>query len=163
MTVARGSRAADLNPQTLGKNMKKIALAAMFAVFGTTAAAQADEFNVTIDNSCTKFAVNVQKFVASGIRYGCSGTAVEGGAVARVDKQRGVILSETYQGDVVTFYFTSPEAGGGKVYVTVSDGEESIELAATTYQIVRGPTPPAGSSGPDLMKSIDLSKLHSGK
>jgi hypothetical protein len=140
--------------------MKKIALAAMFAVLGMTSVAQADVFNVTIDNSCTKFAVNVQKFVASAVRYGCTGEAVEGGAVARVDKQRGVILSETYMRYVVTFYFTTPEAGAGKVYVTLSDGEESIEVAATTYQILRGPTPPGGSSGPDLMKSIDFSKLH---
>ncbi|HTT96872.1 MAG TPA: hypothetical protein VMF58_02395 [Rhizomicrobium sp.] len=143
--------------------MKKIALAALFAVFGT--AAHADVFNVEINNSCTKFYVNVEKFVASGVRYGCAGEAIEGGAVARLDHKRGVILSESYMGYIVTWFFTTPEAGAGKVYVTISNGEEVEEVAATTYEILRNP-PPSGSpqsSGPDFMKSLDFSKLKPGR
>ncbi len=139
--------------------IKKIALAALFALSGT--AAQADTFNVDIDGSCTKFFLNVQKFLVSGVRYGCSGEAIEGGTVARVDRQRGVVVSETNMGFVVTWYFTTPEAGAGKVYVSISNGEESELVAATTYQIDRNPpgSPQSGSSGPDFMKSLDFSKL----
>jgi hypothetical protein len=138
--------------------MRKIALAALLAVSAT--AAHADTFNVTIGGSCTKFFLNVQQFTVAGTRYGCAGTAIEGGAVARVDRQRGVVVSETLDNIVVTWYFTTPEAGGGKVYVSGSNGEVTQVLGVSTYQIMRDGTPPAsGSGGPDIMKSFDFSKL----
>lgn len=150
------ARAAQ-SQANLGNTMiKKLALAASLALFGT--AAQADTFNVDIGGSCTKFVLNVEKFLVSGVRYGCSGEAIEGGTVARVDKQRGVVVSETLDGIVVTWYFTTPEAGAGKVYISASNGEETEVLGATTYQIIRN-GPPSSGSGPDIVKSFDFSKL----
>ena len=132
--------------------IRKIALAALFALCGS--AADADTFSVAIDGHCNTFALNVEKFLVAGTRGGC-GSAIEGGTVAKVDRQRGVVISETTDNMVVTWYFTTPEAGAGKVFVFGSDGETSSELGSGTYHLVRNGPPAAGSSGPDM-----LSKLH---
>ena len=139
--------------------MKKFSLAALFAISATTAANAATTFTVDIGDSCTRMDVTIQQVIASGLRYGCAGQAIEGGAVARVAHKRGVVLSETYQGYVVTWFFTQPEAGAGNVYITASNGVESIEVGASTYQIEHGPHSSSQSSGQDFMKSLDFSKL----
>jgi hypothetical protein len=131
--------------------MKKIALAALLALSGT--AAQAQTFNVVIDNHCNTFTLNIDKQHVSGTRGGC-GSALEGGTVARVDRQRGVIVSETTQKMVVTWYFTTPEAGSGDVFAYGANGTTTTKLGEGTYHLVHN-TPAAGASGSDMLSGLN--------
>jgi hypothetical protein len=131
--------------------IRKLALAALFALCGS--AAEADTFNVAIDGHCNTFTLNVQRFLVAGTRGGC-GSAIEGGTVAKVDRKRGVVISETTDNMVVTWYFTTPEAGAGKVFVFSSDGETSSEVGSGTYHIVHNSPAAAGASGPDIMAAF---------
>ncbi|MBV9992941.1 MAG: hypothetical protein JOZ72_16815 [Alphaproteobacteria bacterium] len=115
--------------------IKKLALAASLAVCGS--AAQADTFNVAIDGHCNTFQINVTGLLVAGTRGGCGPAGVLGGSVARVDHKRGVVASETIEGIVVTWYFTTPVDGSGKVYVTGSNGSTNAVLGAGTYHLVR--------------------------
>ena len=130
--------------------IRKIALAASFALFGT--AAQADQsFNVAIDGHCNTFTITVIDGIAvAGLRGGC-GSAVEGGAVGRVDRERGVIISESTKTDVYTWFFTLPVAGVGKVYVVQSDGSTSKPIGASTYHVVPNTRASGEASGPDIL------------
>lgn len=123
--------------------IKKLALAATFALCGS--AAQADTFNVAIDGHCNTFSLNVTGLLVAGTRGGCGPAGVLGGTVARVDHKRGVVVSETVDGTVVTWYFTTPQDGAGKVFVFGSDGRSSSELGSGTYHLVHS-TPAKGGS-----------------
>lgn len=134
--------------------IRKLALAAALALCGSTA--QADQaFNVAIDGHCNTFSLNITGQLVAGIRGGCGGPAIVGGTVARVAHKRGVIVSETAEGMVVTWYFTTPERGTGRVFVFGSDGSNSSELGAGTYSIVHG-TIKAGEkrSGTDITRQF---------
>ena len=136
--------------------LKQLALAAAFAVCGS--AAQADEsFNVAIDGHCNTFSLNIQGLLVAGTRGGC-GSGILGGTVARTAHQRGVIVSETVEGTVVTWYFTQPVRGSGKVFVFGSDGRSSTELGAGRYHIVHGPAKPRNDRS-DMMGELPLRKM----
>jgi hypothetical protein len=136
--------------------IKKIALAASLALFGTAAQADTsnvvDTFNIAIDGHCNTFTVNIDKQLVAGTRGGC-GSAIEGGTVAKVDHQRGVIISETTRNMVVTWYFETPEAGTGRVFVYGSDGTTNTRLGAANYHIVHN-TPAEGSQGSDMLSAL---------
>ncbi|HEX4861966.1 MAG TPA: hypothetical protein VFV07_12060 [Rhizomicrobium sp.] len=135
--------------------IKKIVLAASFVLLGT--AARAETFNVVVDGTCDTFSLNIQGLMVAGTRNGCS-FAVEGGAVARVNHRRGVVVSETMGNIVITWYFTRPHGGAGKVFVSASNGSENIAEPVSTYHLVRS-TPASGLSGPDITKNPDFEKL----
>lgn len=123
--------------------IKKLALAAAFAACAS--AAQADTFNVAIDGRCNTFTLNITGLLVAGTRGGCGPAGVLGGSVARVDHKRGVVASETIDGIVVTWYFTTPVDGSGKVFVAGSDGSSSAVLGAGTYHIVHNSVKQPGS------------------
>ncbi|HEX4861967.1 MAG TPA: hypothetical protein VFV07_12065 [Rhizomicrobium sp.] len=127
--------------------IKKLALAASFALFGT--AAQAAHFDVVIDGHCNTFSIDVNfGILVAGTRGGC-GSALEGGVVGKADRRRGVIMSETMGKQVVTWLFEAPVDDAGNVYVLESDGKTSEQVGIGTYHIVRSP-PAGGTSGPDI-------------
>ena len=136
--------------------IKTIVLAASLVLLGT--AARAETFNLAIDGTCDTFTLNVQGLMVAGTRGGCNGGAVEGGTVTRVNHRRGVVVSETSEGAVITWYFTRPHGGTGKVFVSASNGTENIAEPVGTYHLVRN-TPASGLSGPDITKNPDFEKL----
>ena len=131
--------------------IRKLALAALFALCGS--AADADTFSVAIDGHCNTFTLNIDMLHVAGMRGGC-GSAIEGGTVSKVDRQRGVVISETTDNMVVTWYFTTPEAGAGEVFVFGSDDETTTKLGSGTYHLVHNGPPAAGSSGPDMLSAL---------
>jgi hypothetical protein len=127
--------------------IRKLALAASFVLFGT--AAQAGHFDVAIDGHCNTFSIDVNfGILVAGTRGGC-GSALEGGVVGKVDRQRGVIMSETTGKQVVTWLFEAPTDNAGNVFVLESDGVTSEMVGAGTYHIVTSP-PAGGTPGPDI-------------
>lgn len=143
--------------------IRKIAIAAAFVLFGT--AAQADEdkdFFVGIDGYCTTLFVHIQGELVSGFRSNgfCAepGTpsVIEGGVVATVDKETGVVISETSGGKVFTWLFAQPINGAGNVYVIRSDGKSSRRSARGTYHIFhKKPVNGGKRSGPDFMTELN--------
>ena len=141
--------------------IRKLALAAAFALSGT--AAQADGinqfFNVDIDGTCTSLTLHVQNELVAGTRNtnctisrGAPLFVTEGGVVATVDGDTGVVVSETDNGKVFTWLFESPVDGAGNVFVISSDGKSSRRSARGTYHIVhRNRLQGEMRSGPDFM------------
>lgn len=118
--------------------IRKLVLTTAFVLCGSAAQAT-DSFNVSIDGHCNTFALNVDGVLVAGTRGGCEGSAIEGGTVARVAHKRGVVVSESNGSQVVTWLFTTPEAGHGKVYAYGSDGNTSSQLASGDYTIEHNP------------------------
>jgi len=118
--------------------IKKLALAAILAVCGSAAQAgtPVQSFNVAIDGHCNTFHLNIGGLLVAGSRGGCGPAGLMGGTVATVDGKLGVVVSETVQGMVVTWYFTQPQEGAGKVFVFGSDGKSATELGQGTYHLV---------------------------
>jgi len=140
--------------------IRKLAIAAALALFGTAAHAEDDLFfNVGIDGYCTVLFVHIQGEMVSGIRENqtCDtnspGFATEGGVVATVDHETGVVMSETDDRIVYTWLLTKPVDGTGTVYVIRSDGKSSRRTAKGTYQILRR-QPHEKRSGPDFMDQV---------
>lgn len=130
--------------------IRKLMLAAALALCGSAAHAE-QSFNIAIDGHCNTFTININGLLVAGTRGGC-GKAVEGGTVARVDHKRGVVVGETVDSMVITWYFTTPEGGEGKVFVFGSDGRSSTALGAGRYHIVHGPA--QKRPGRDIMAEL---------
>lgn len=148
--------------------IRNIALAAAFALTGTAAQADSNQFfNVAIDGYCTVLQLHIQGELVSGFRDNstCATNApvnvTEGGVVATVDGDTGVVVSETDSRKVYTWLFEEPVDGTGDVYVVASDGKSSRRSARGTYHIIhRQPGNNEKRNGPDFMdqvRGMDLS------
>lgn len=134
--------------------IRKLTLATAFVLCGSAAQAS-DSFNVSIDGHCNTFTLNIDGVLVAGMRGGCDQSAIEGGDVARVDHQRGVVVSEGDGSRVITWLFTTPEAGHGKVYAYNSDGNTSVQVASGDYTIEHNPPPPGMKrDGRDITKEF---------
>jgi len=140
--------------------IRKIALVAAFALSGTAAQADSQNFTVSIDGYCTVIHLHIQGELVAGLRNGSCATnapvaVTEGGVVATVDGDTGVVVSETDNGKVYTWLFEQPVGGTGAVYVVSSDGKTSRRSASGTYHILRGPhAGVVNRKGPDFTDQL---------
>ena len=141
--------------------IRKIALVAAFALSGTAAQADSQNFTVSIDGYCTVLQLHIQGELVAGTRSGstCATNGLPpvtvGGVVATVDGDTGVVVSETDSGKVYTWLFEQPTDGTGTVYVVSSNGKGSRRTATGTYHILRGPhADVARRNGPDFMDQL---------